>query len=140
MTDVLRGLLGATAFAALGVALLLGGFLLVDWLTPGRLRQQIWLERNTNAAVYLGSALIGIGAISFTSILTTYADFSTGLVSTALFGALGLGLMAAAFWLIDTLTPGKLGEILVDGKPHPAVWVSATINIAVSAIVCAAIS
>jgi uncharacterized membrane protein YjfL (UPF0719 family) len=140
MTDVLRGLLGATAFVALGVALLLAGFLLVDWLTPGRLRQQIWLERNANAAIYLGSALLGIGAISFTSILTTYSDFTTGLVSTALFGALGLVLMAGAFWLVDTLTPGKLGEILVDAKPHPATWMSATINIAISAIVCAATS
>lgn len=140
MTDVLEGLLGSMAFAVLGTALLLGGFLLVDWLTPGRLRQQIWVDRNRNAALFLSSAVLGVGGIVFTSIVTTYADLLDGLVSTAVFGVLGLVLMAGAFWLIDALTPGQLGQILVDPQPHPAVWVSAATNLAVSAIVAAAIS
>jgi uncharacterized membrane protein YjfL (UPF0719 family) len=140
MTNVLHGLLASTAFTVVGVALLLGGFLLVDLLTPGPLRHQIWSERNGNAAVFLSSALLGIGAITFTSILTTYDDLLTGLFSTAVFGALGLALMAGAFWLLDAVTPGRLGEIVVDSQPHPAVWVSAATNVAVAAIVCAAIS
>lgn len=140
MRDVLDGLVGSVAFTFVGVLLLLGGFLLVDWLTPGSLRHQIWSERNRNAAVFLGSAQLGVGAIAFTSIMTTYADFWVGLASTAIFGALGLLLMAGAFWLLDAITPGKLGLILVDPDAHPAVWVSAATNVAVAAIVCAAIS
>jgi uncharacterized membrane protein YjfL (UPF0719 family) len=140
MTDVLNGLIGAIAFTALGVLLLLGGFFLADWLTPGPLRHQIWSERNRNAAVFLSSALLGVGAIAFTSIVTTYTDFLTGFVSTAVYGVLGLLLMAGAFYLLDLLTPGKLGEILVDPQPHPAVMVSAAANLAIAAIVCASIS
>lgn len=140
MTDVLDGLIGAIAFTALGVLLLLGGFFLADWLTPGPLRHQIWSERNRNAAVFLSSALLGVGAIVFTSIVTTYTTFMTGFVSTAVYGVLGLLLMAGAFWLLDILTPGKLGEILVDPEPHPAVMVSAAANLAIAAIVCASIS
>jgi uncharacterized membrane protein YjfL (UPF0719 family) len=140
MTDVLDGLVGAITFTAVGVLLLLGGFFLADWLTPGPLRHQIWSERNRNAAIFLSSALLGVGAIVFTSIITTYTDFLTGLVSTVVYGAVGLLLMAGAFWLLDILTPGKLGQILVDPEPHPAAWVSASANIAIAAIVCAAIS
>jgi uncharacterized membrane protein YjfL (UPF0719 family) len=140
MTDVLDGLIGAIAFTVLGVLLLLGGFFLADWLTPGPLRHQIWSERNRNAAVFLSSALLGVGAIVFTSIVTTYTTFLTGFVSTAVYGVLGLLLMAGAFWLLDILTPGKLGEILVDPQPHPAVMVSAAANLAIAAIVCASIS
>jgi uncharacterized membrane protein YjfL (UPF0719 family) len=140
MRDVLDGLVGSVAFTAVGLLLLLGGFLLVDWLTPGPLRHQIWSEGNRNAAVFLASALLGVGAIAFTSIITTYADFWIGLASTAIFGVLGLLLMAGAFWLVDALTPGKLGEILVDPQPHPAVWVTAAANAAIAAIVCASIS
>ncbi|MBV1855295.1 DUF350 domain-containing protein [Catellatospora tritici] len=140
MTNVLHGLVAATAFAAVGVLLLLGGFLLVDLLTPGRLRHQIWAERNANAAVFLSSALLGIGAICFTSIITTYDDLMVGLFSTAVFGVLGLVLMAVAFLIVDLVTPGRLGEILVDAIPHPAVWISAATNVAVAAIVCASIS
>lgn len=140
MTHVLDGLIGAITFTAVGVLLLLGGFFLADWLTPGPLRHQIWSERNRNAAIFLSSALLGVGAIVFTSIITTSPGFVRGLVSTIVYGVVGLLLMAGAFWLLDILTPGKLGEILVDPQPHPAVWVSASANLAIAAIVCAAIS
>jgi hypothetical protein len=48
--------------------------------------------------------------------------------------------MAAAFLVLDVATPGRLGEILVDPEPHPAVWVSAVIHLATGAIIAAAIS
>lgn len=140
MNDILHGLGAAAAYGALGVVLLLLGIGLVDLLTPGRLGRQIWVERNRNAAVLLSSALLGIGGIVFTAIMYTYADFGKGLMSTACYGLLGLVLMAVAFWLVDLLTPGRLGEILVDPEPHPAVWVSAACNIAVAAVVSAAIA
>ncbi|HEX6870346.1 MAG TPA: DUF350 domain-containing protein [Micromonosporaceae bacterium] len=140
MTNMLHGALASIAFTVLGAALLLAGFLLVDWLTPGRLREQIWIERNRNAAVFLSSALAGMAAIVFTSIITTYADLVTGLTSTAVFGLLGLLLMAGATRLVDLATPGDLGEMLVDPKSHPAVWVSSTANLAVASIVCASIT
>ena len=42
--------------------------------------------------------------------------------------------------LLDAATPGRLGEILVDPQPHPAVWVSATVHLATGAVIAAAIS
>ncbi|MER5886448.1 DUF350 domain-containing protein [Streptomyces sp. NPDC001941] len=140
MSDIVNGLGRATAYGALGVVLLLLGFFLVDLLTPGKLGRQIWQERNRNASVLLSSALLGIGGIVFTSIWTTYDDFGKGLASTAAFGVLGLVLMALAFLVIDLVTPGKLGATLVEQEPHPAVWVSASCNLAVAAIVSASIA
>jgi uncharacterized membrane protein YjfL (UPF0719 family) len=140
MTDIVNGLGRATAYGALGVVLLVLGIVLVDVLTPGRLGRLIWEERNRNAAVLLSSALLGIGGIVFTSIWTTYDDFGKGLVSTAAFGLLGLVLMAVAFLVVDLVTPGKLGATLVEPEPHPAVWVTASCNLAVAAIVSASIA
>ncbi len=140
VTDTVHGILASVAFSVEGIVLLLGGFLLTDALTPGQLRRQIWTERNRNAAMFLGSAVLGVAAIVFTSIITTYAELARGLASTGVFGVLGLLLMAGAFRLVDALTPGRLGEIVVDPDQHPAVWVSCATNLAVAAIVCAAIS
>ncbi|MFJ9800628.1 DUF350 domain-containing protein [Streptomyces wuyuanensis] len=140
MTDIVNGLGRATAYGALGVVLLILGIVLVDVLTPGKLGRQIWEERNRNAAVLLSSALLGIGGIVFTSIWTTYDDFGKGLVSTAAFGLLGLVLMAVAFLVVDLVTPGKLGATLVEPEPHPAVWVTASCNLSVAAIVSASIA
>jgi uncharacterized membrane protein YjfL (UPF0719 family) len=139
-TDVLSDLAASASYAVLGAALLLVGFVLVDLLTPGRLRTQIWVDRNANAATFLASAMIGIGAIVFTAILTSGGDFSDGLILTGAFGLGGIALMCVAFFLLDLLTPGKLGEIMVDPERHPAVWVSAALNIAVAAVVCASIT
>ncbi|MET9692917.1 DUF350 domain-containing protein [Streptomyces sp. NPDC006514] len=140
MSDIINGLGRTSAYGALGLVLLILGIVLVDVLTPGKLPQQIWEERNRNAALFLSSALLGIGGIVFTSIWTTYADFGKGLLSTAAFGVLGLLLMAVAFLVLDLVTPGKLGAIVVDPEPHPAVWVSAACNLAVAAIVAASIA
>ncbi|MDI9883281.1 DUF350 domain-containing protein [Streptomyces sp. HNM0645] len=140
MTDIVNGLGRATAYGALGVVLLVLGIVLVDVLTPGKLGRLIWEERNRNAAVLLSSALLGIGGIVFTSIWTTYDDFAKGLASTAAFGVLGLVLMAVAFLVVDLVTPGKLGATLVEPEPHPAVWVTASCNLAVAAIVSASIA
>ncbi|MGR8007117.1 DUF350 domain-containing protein [Streptomyces hypolithicus] len=140
MEDIVNGLGRSAAYGALGVVLLTLGIFLVDALTPGKLGRQIWQERNRNAAVLLSSALLGIGGIVFTSIWTTYNDFGKGLVSTAVFGVLGLVMMAVAFLVVDLVTPGKLGETLVEPEPHPAVWVTASCNIAVAAIISASIA
>ncbi|GLF92719.1 DUF350 domain-containing protein [Streptomyces yaizuensis] len=140
MEDIVNGLGRASAYGALGLVLLILGMLLIDVLTPGKLGRQIWEDRNRNAALLLSSALLGIGGIVFTSIWTTYDDFGKGLASTAAFGVLGLVMMALAFLVVDVLTPGKLGATLVDPEPHPAVWVTASCNIAVSAVVSAAIA
>ncbi|WP_137992086.1 DUF350 domain-containing protein [Streptomyces vilmorinianum] len=140
MSDIVNGLGRASAYGALGVVLLILGIVLVDVLTPGKLGRLIWEQRNRNAALLVSSALLGIGGIVFTSIWTTYDDFGKGLASTATFGLLGLVMMAVAFLVVDLVTPGKLGSILVDPEPHPAVWVTASCNIAVSAIVAASIA
>lgn len=140
MSDIVNGLGRAGAYGALGVVLLILGIVLVDMLTPGKLGRQIWEERNRNAAILLSSALLGIGGIVFTSIWTTYDNFGKGLVSTAAFGLLGLVMMAIAFLVLDLVTPGKLGATLVDPEPHPAVWVTASCNLAVSAILSASIA
>lgn len=140
MEDIINGLGRSAAYGALGVVLLTLGIFLVDALTPGKLGRQIWEERNRNAALVLSSALLGVGGIVFTSIWTTYTDFAKGLVSTAVFGVLGLVMMAVAFLVVDLVTPGKLGETLVQDEPHPAVWVTASCNIAVAAIVSASIA
>ncbi|RSS66146.1 DUF350 domain-containing protein [Streptomyces sp. WAC06614] len=140
MSDIINGLGRTSAYGALGLVLLILGIVLVDVLTPGKLGKQIWEERNRNAALLLSSALLGVGAIVFTSIWTTYDDFGKGLLSTAAFGLLGLVLMGVAFLVLDWVTPGKLGAIVVDREPHPAVWVSAACNLAVAAIVSASIA
>ncbi|GAB3151305.1 hypothetical protein GCM10027290_40300 [Micromonospora sonneratiae] len=133
-------LLVTLAYGVVGVLLMGIGYVLVDVATPGRLRELIWVDRNRNAALLLASNLLGVGIIVVAAIVSSADDFVAGIIGSAAYGILGLVIMSAAFLLLDLATPGRLGEILVDPEPHPAVWVSAVIHLATGAVVAAAIS
>ncbi|MFI5840940.1 DUF350 domain-containing protein [Catenuloplanes sp. NPDC051500] len=137
---LLTDLLITLSYGVVGIALMSVGYLLVDIATPGKLHVLIWENRNTNAAVLLVSNLIGVAIIVVAAIAASHDDFVQGLISTLAYGVVGLLLMAVAFLLLDAVTPGRLGEILVQPERHPAVWVTATIHIAAGAIIAAAIS
>ncbi|MBU8858162.1 MULTISPECIES: DUF350 domain-containing protein [unclassified Micromonospora] len=139
MQHLVTDLLVTLAYGAVGVVLMAIGYVLVDVATPGKLHELIWTERNRNAALLLSSNLLGVGTIVVAAIVASADDFTLGLVGAAAYGILGLVIMAAAFVLLDVATPGKLGELLVDPEPHPAVWVSATVHLATGAIIAAAI-
>ncbi|MGW4462244.1 DUF350 domain-containing protein [Micromonospora sp. NPDC004704] len=140
MSTLVNDLLATLAFGVVGVLLMGVGYALVDMATPGRLHELIWADRNRNAALLLASNLAGVGIIVTTAIVASDDDFLAGLVGSAAYGLIGLLIMAGAFLLLDMATPGRLGEILVDPEPHPAVWVSAVVHLATGAVIAAAIS
>ena len=142
-SDLAAGLGSGLLYGLVGTALMVLGFVLVDMVIPGELRRHVWEDRNPNAAVVLGSALLGLGGIVTTAIATSDDDLGLGLAETAGYGVLGLVLMGLSFLLIDILVPGKLGRLgrmLAGAHPHPASWVTAAANIAVAAITAAAIA
>ena len=139
VSDVFGEVGVAATYGLVGLVLMAVGFVLVDVLTPGNLRDLIWVERNRNAAILLASNLLGVGIIVATAIAASQGNWGEGLLSTAAYGILGLVLMAVSFVVLDVFTPGKLGELLVEEERHPAVYVNAASHIAVSAIVAVAI-
>ncbi|BCL15004.1 DUF350 domain-containing protein [Micromonospora sagamiensis] len=140
MQTLVNDLLATLAYGVVGVVLMGVGYVLVDVATPGRLNELIWTQRNRNAALLLASNLASVGITVVAAIVASEDDFVLGIVGAASYGILGLVIMAAAFVVLDVATPGKLGELLVDPEPHPAVWVSAVVHLATGAIIAAAIS
>ena len=119
LEDLLKGAWQSIVFGVVGIGLMAAGFVLVDLLTPGKLRDLIWVERNPNAALLLAANQLGIAGIVFTAILTSYDDFAKGLASTVIFGLVGLAVMALAFVVLDLLTPGELGEVICSARAAP---------------------
>jgi uncharacterized membrane protein YjfL (UPF0719 family) len=129
----------AALYGIVGLVLMAVGVALVDVLTPGNLREQVWTQRNRNAAILLATNLLGVGIIVATAIAASEGNLGQGLLSTAAYGLLGLVLMGVSFIVIDAFTPGKLGAMLMQDEPHPAVYVNGASHLAVSAIVAVAI-
>ncbi|GAA2465078.1 DUF350 domain-containing protein [Winogradskya humida] len=140
LENLLEGAGRSIVFGALGIGLMALGYVLVDLLTPGKLRDLIWHEKNPNASLLLAANQIGIALIVFTAIFTSYENFAEGLASTALFGILGIGVMGLAFMVLDWMTPGKLGEVICTPERHPGAMVSAASHFGAALIVCACIA
>ncbi|RRO17291.1 DUF350 domain-containing protein [Saccharopolyspora rhizosphaerae] len=139
LNELLAGLFAAVAYGVIGVAMMALGYVLVDLATPGKLRDLIWVSRNPNAALLLVSGLLGVGIILTTAIMASSNDLLLGLVGTLAYGLLGLVLMSLSFLLVDTITPGKLGDELSSPDMHPATWVSASAHLVIAVLIAAAI-
>jgi uncharacterized membrane protein YjfL (UPF0719 family) len=140
LNDLAFDLLAGLAYGALGLVLLALGYGAIDLLTPGRLTDLIYRDRNWNAGAVVASGLVAISTILVTAILTSHDDLDKGLAYAGAFGVLGVILLVISFMVVDKLTPGDLGEIVCDQERHPAVVVTVVNHIAVGAIVAAAIS
>src|SRR5258708_2957563 len=99
-------------YAAIGILLMGIGAGLVDGPTPGSLRHLIWVDRNANAAILLGSNLIAVGTIAVTAIVASDGHFLQGIGSTVGYGMVGLLVMTVAFIVVDMAPPGKPGALL----------------------------
>jgi uncharacterized membrane protein YjfL (UPF0719 family) len=130
----------AVAYTFVGILLLMAGAFALDLLTPGHLARHIYEERSVNAGIALAAGFLGQGAIAFSTIWTNATSgFGTALSYTVAFGVLGVALQVVAFVVLDLLTPGKLGETLMQVPFHPASLVTAASTLAVSAIIVASI-
>ncbi len=67
-------------------------------------------------------------------------DFLTELAGGFLYGAVGIVLLVVGFTMIDLLTPGKLGHLIIHERNRSAGIVAAAALIAVGAIVTTAIA
>lgn len=130
----------ALTYSLVGVALMVLGFILVDVITPGDLRRQIWVDRNPNATLLVASNLIGVALINATAIWTSHGSLGQALLSSAVYGVIGLAAMALAFMLIDLFTPGNLRNLVAEPELHPAAYVSAAAHMGIGLVVAAGLS
>jgi len=140
LEDLLNGAGRSVVFGLIGIGLMALGFVMVDLLTPGKLKDLIWRDRNPNAALLLAANQLGIAIIVFTAIFTTSDSFGEGLASTVIFGVIGIAIMGFGFLVLDWMTPGKLGEVICTPDRHPGATVSAASHFAAALIVAACIS
>ena len=61
-------LINTVIYAALGIAMLVVAFIILDLLTPGKLWEEIEQKQNVAVAIFAGSIAIGIAIIVAASV------------------------------------------------------------------------
>lgn len=140
LDDLVRGVLATLAYAAVGTVVLACGYVVLDAITPGNLRHLVYEDHNRNAAVLAGANVLAVAGIVTTAIVTADDNVAKGVLDALVFGLLGIALLAAAFKVLDKLTPGNLGQICTDPEGTSAVYVTAAFQLGLGAVLAAAIS
>jgi uncharacterized membrane protein YjfL (UPF0719 family) len=126
------------AYTGVGLGVLVAAFYVLDALTPGRLGHLV-VEGNPGAALLALSTVLSAGLVMWFAIFFTGAGWS-GLDDALVFGAVGIASQVAGFFLVDAITPGRLGDVCLGERLHPAAWVTAGVQVAVALIVCASLT
>ncbi|MEE2032094.1 DUF350 domain-containing protein [Rhodococcus sp. CC-R104] len=139
-TLLFGGVLATIAFFLVGIAVLTVGFAMLDALTPGNLRHQVYVDRNPNAALLLAANHLALAIIVVTAILTSSDGYAQGLIDSLVYGLVGVLLQAVALVIMNRLLPGRLVTLV--GEPHMsgAAWAVAVTLVSVGLVNAAALS
>ncbi len=132
---------GAAAIALytiVGLGLMIAGFFVLDWTTPGPLRTLVRAGRPNAAAV----AASGLASLAFVVVLAIYSssgDLLDGLIKTIAFGLLGIVFQAVSVRIVELVTAVDMGALLASEQRTPQALVVVAANFGLGLIVAAAI-
>ena len=140
-TDVLvQNLVSTLLYFVVGVVVLVLGFAMVDALTPGRLRRQVFVERRPNAVVVTAATDVALTLVIVSAIVASSDQLGQGLVDTVVYGLVGVALQGVALVVLEAVVPGHYRNIIDAERFHPASIAAAVILLAVGGINAAALS
>jgi len=140
INPVFKGAVATILYFAVGMAVLIIGFYMVDWLTPGKLRQLVFVDRRPNAVVVAGAMYISLTIVIITAIANSYSQLGQGLLGVAVYGLMGVILLGIALLCMHLLIPGNFHEHVDEPTLHPGSFAVALILLAVGGVTAAAVS
>ncbi|MDH6242936.1 DUF350 domain-containing protein [Mycobacterium sp. OTB74] len=137
---IIQNVVSSVLYFLIGVLVLTAGFAMVDVLTPGKLRRQVFVERRPNAVAVTAAMDISLAAIIICAIRTSSDHLGQGLIDTLVYGLIGVALQGLALMTLELLVPGHFrGEINAE-EFHPAALATAVVLLAVGGINAAALT
>ncbi len=140
LNPIVRGVVATILYFLVGMAVLVVGYLMVDVLTPGKLRQMVFVDRRPNAVVVTCAMYIALATVVITAIVNSYSQLGQGLVGVAVYGLMGVILLGVALLTMHLVIPGNFHEHVDDPELHPASFAVALILLAVGGVTAAAVS
>ena len=140
LNPVLKGALATILYFLVGTTVLIIGFIVVDLLTPGKLRQLVFIDRRPNAVVIACANYIALGAVIISAIANSYSQLGQGLVGVAVYGLIGVVLQGIAILSMHFVIPGDFHEHIDEPELHPAAFATAVMLLAVGGVTAAALS
>jgi uncharacterized membrane protein YjfL (UPF0719 family) len=140
LNPVLKGVVATILYFLVGMAVLVVGFFMVDLLTPGKLRQMVFVDRRPNAVVLACAMYIALATVIISAITNSYSQLGQGLIGVAVYGFMGVILQGIALLTLHLVIPGNFHEHVDEPELHPASFAVALMLLAVGGVTAAAVS
>ncbi len=140
LDPVLKGVVATLLYFVVGMAVLIIGFYMVDVLTPGKLRQLVFVDRRPNAVVVASAMYVALTTVIVSAIVNSYSQLAQGLVGVGVYGLLGVVLLGIALLTLHLVIPGSFHEHVDDPELHPGSFAVALMLLAVGGVAAAAVS
>jgi uncharacterized membrane protein YjfL (UPF0719 family) len=140
LNPVFKGVVATILYFLVGMAVLVVGFVMVDVLTPGKLRQMVFVDRRPNAVVLACAMYIALATVIISAIANSYSQLGQGLVGVAVYGLMGVILQGIALLTLHLVIPGNFHEHVDEPELHPASFAVALMLLAVGGVTAAAVS
>lgn len=135
---VAHGAAAIWLYAAVGFVLMTIGFFVLDWTTPGPLRQMVRVGL-PNAAVISAAGLLSQAFVIVLAIYTASGNIVEGLLRTLVFGLIGIAAQTICMRLIEWVLGIDVGDLLAQRRFAPTTLVVAAAYVAVGLVIAAAI-
>lgn len=113
------GVPATIAYFAAGILVLVVGFVVLDLLTPGKLRELVFVENRAGAATLAAAQQSALGMIIFSVIRASDDRLWVGISETLIYGAIGIAAQALALLVLEALVPGRFRDVVMDAKLRP---------------------
>lgn len=137
---ILHNVASSALYFLVGIVVLGAGFIMVDVLTPGNLRRQVFIERRPNAVALMAAMDLSLMTIVICAIRASSDRLGQGLVDTLVYGLLGVVLQGLALVALELLVPGRFRDDIDAEEFHPAAIATAVVLLAIGGINAAALS
>lgn len=140
LPELLDGIGVSLAYFGVGALVLAVGFVVLDVLTPGSLRQHIFIEHRPNAAALHAASSVALAIIVVTVMTNASDDLLWGIVDVVVYGLLGVVFQAVTLVILELVVPGRFRDLVSAPTFSTASLAVAATLIAVGAVNAAAIA
>jgi uncharacterized membrane protein YjfL (UPF0719 family) len=137
--DLVRGIGAILLYGVVGLLLMFVGFYAIDLTTPGKL-SQLGHRGLPNAVVVTASGLLSMAFIVVVAIFNSGNDLAEGLITSLVYGLLGIIVQVVAVRLLEWATRIDVGHTIEQERFQPISVVVAAAHLALGLVVAVAIS
>ncbi|TQJ04135.1 DUF350 domain-containing protein [Amycolatopsis cihanbeyliensis] len=138
-SDLARGIGAILLYAVVGLLLMLVGFYAIDLTTPGRLSELV-RRGLPNAVIVTASGMLSMAFIIVVAIFTSSSDLTEGLITSLVFGLVGIIGQVLAVRTLEWATRIDVRSTIESETFAPASFVVAGAHLALGLVVAVAVS